>query len=125
MLNITSGRIARPQKLVIYGSEGIGKTSLAAQCPDPLFIDTEGGSSHLDVRRLPKPENWDQLISMIETPRPIWRLSVISSTRSVSKPNVLSSTVITIPKGIREPSVQWIALPAVVCLPGILTRSWT
>ena len=48
MLNIQSGRIFRPQKVVIYGSEGIGKTSLAAQCPDPLFIDTEGGQPGIE-----------------------------------------------------------------------------
>lgn len=65
MLNITSGRIARPQKLVFYGSEGIGKTSLAAQCPDPLFIDTEGGTAHLDVRRTQKPQEWDELIALV------------------------------------------------------------
>ena len=65
MLNITSGRIARPQKLVFYGSEGIGKTSLAAQCPDPLFIDTEGGTAHLDVRRTQKPQDWDELITLV------------------------------------------------------------
>ena len=65
MLNITSGRVARPQKLVIYGVEGIGKTSLAAQTPEPLFIDTEGGTAHLDVRRLQKPQNWSELISLI------------------------------------------------------------
>ena len=39
MLNITSGRVTRPQKLVLYGVEGIGKTSLAAQTPDPETID--------------------------------------------------------------------------------------
>lgn len=66
MLNITSGRIARPQKLVFYGSEGIGKTSLAAQCPDPLFIDTEGGTAHLDVRRTQKPQDWDELIALVK-----------------------------------------------------------
>ena len=65
MLNITSGRVARPQKLVLYGVEGIGKTSLAAQTPEPLFIDTEGGTSHLDVRRLQKPASWEDLISLI------------------------------------------------------------
>ena len=65
MLNITSGRVARPQKLVLYGVEGIGKTSLAAQTPDPLFIDTEGGTAHLDVRRLQKPQSWSELISLI------------------------------------------------------------
>ena len=66
MLNITSGRVARPQKVVLYGVEGIGKTSLAAQCPEPLFIDTEGGTAHLDVRRLQKPESWEELISLIK-----------------------------------------------------------
>lgn len=65
MLNITFGRVARPQKLVLYGVEGIGKTSLAAQTPEPLFIDTEGGTSHLDVRRLQKPASWEELISLI------------------------------------------------------------
>ena len=66
MLNITSGRVQRPQKLVFYGVEGIGKTSLAAQTPDPLFIDTEGGTAHLDVRRLQKPASWEELISLIK-----------------------------------------------------------
>ena len=65
MLNITTGRIARPQKLVFYGVEGIGKTSLAAETPGPLFIDTEGGTAHLDVRRLQKPETWDELLTLI------------------------------------------------------------
>ena len=58
--------MARPQKLVLYGVEGIGKTSLAAQCPEPLFIDTEGGTAHLDVRRLQEPENWEEHISLIK-----------------------------------------------------------
>ena len=66
MLNITAGRVARPQKLVYYGSEGIGKTSLAAQAPDPVFIDTEGGTAHLDVRRTQKPQDWDELISLVQ-----------------------------------------------------------
>lgn len=65
MLNITTGRVARPQKLVLYGVEGIGKTSLAAKTPEPLFIDTEGGTAHLDVRRLQKPETWEELLALI------------------------------------------------------------
>ena len=66
MLNITSGRVNRPQKVVIYGPEGIGKTSLAAQCQDPVFIDTEGGTAHQDVRRTQKPRDWEELISLIK-----------------------------------------------------------
>ena len=66
MLNIITGRVQRPQKVVLYGVEGIGKTSLSAQTPDPLFIDTEGGTAHLDVRRLQKPETWEELIALIK-----------------------------------------------------------
>ena len=66
MLNIITGRVQRPQKVVLYGVEGIGKTSLSAQTPEPLFIDTEGGTAHLDVRRLQKPETWEELIALIK-----------------------------------------------------------
>ena len=66
MLNITKGRIDRAQKTVIYGPEGIGKTSLAAKHPDPVIIDTEGGTAHMDVRRIGKPESWEELLSIIK-----------------------------------------------------------
>ena len=62
---ITSGTVAKPQRVVIYGPEGIGKTTLAAQFPSPLFIDTEGGSGHLDVRRLPSPDSWQMLVDEV------------------------------------------------------------
>ena len=66
MLNITGGKLIRPQKVVIYGSEGIGKTTFAAAFPNPLFIDTEGGTAQMDVNRLDKPSTWDGLVSLIE-----------------------------------------------------------
>lgn len=62
---ITSGVEATPQKVVIYGPEGVGKTTLAAAFPSPLFIDTEGGSGHLDVRRLPRPATWGDLLEEV------------------------------------------------------------
>lgn len=66
MLNITRGKISRAQKVVIYGSEGIGKTTFAAQFPDPLFIDTEGGSTHLDVARVDTPQTWTALLETVK-----------------------------------------------------------
>lgn len=66
MLNITSGKIPRPQKVVIYGPEGIGKTTFAAAFPDPVFIDTEGGTCHMDVRRVDKPGSWTELIALVK-----------------------------------------------------------
>lgn len=66
MLNITKGKIDRAQKVVIYGSEGIGKSSLAAKFPDPLIIDTEGGTAHMDVRRIDRPESWEELLGIVK-----------------------------------------------------------
>ena len=65
MLNISSGRISRAQKVVIYGAEGIGKSTLASHFPNPLFIDTEGGTSHMDVRRIEKPDSFDALVDIV------------------------------------------------------------
>ena len=39
MLKITGGKIERAQKVVLYGPEGVGKTTFASKFPSPLFID--------------------------------------------------------------------------------------
>lgn len=64
-MQITRGKRARAQKVVIYGTEGIGKSSLAAQFPEPLFIDTEGSTDNMDVARLDKPTSWIMLNNQI------------------------------------------------------------
>lgn len=53
MKNIIKGRCVKAQRIVIYGPEGIGKSTLAAGAPAPLFLDTERGSSFLNVDRVP------------------------------------------------------------------------
>lgn len=60
-MQITRGRKARAQKVVIYGPEGIGKSTFAAQFPDPVFIDTEGSTDNMDVARMDKPTSWAML----------------------------------------------------------------
>lgn len=60
-MEITRGKIAKAQKVVIYGPEGVGKSTLASKFPTPLFIDTEGSTNHMDVPRLPRPSSWSML----------------------------------------------------------------
>ena len=60
-MQIISGVLTKPIYLVIYGPEGIGKTTFAAQAPTPLFIDTEGGTARMDVRRLPAPTSFTMI----------------------------------------------------------------
>lgn len=63
---IQRGAIIKAKKVVVYGPEGIGKTSFAADFPRPVFIDTEGGSSAYDLARLPRPTSWTMLRQEIE-----------------------------------------------------------
>lgn len=66
-MKVSQGRVAKAQKVVVYGPEGIGKTTLAAAFPDPLFLDTEGGTSAFDVRRAdPSPTSWSMLLGYVE-----------------------------------------------------------
>lgn len=51
-MKITKGKQTRAQRVVIYGVESVGKSTFAAQFPRPLFLDVEGGTSHLDTDRV-------------------------------------------------------------------------
>jgi len=65
-LEIIKGKVHRAQKAVLYGPEGIGKTSMASKFPEPLFCDTEGGSTHMDVARTPAPTSWNMLLAIVK-----------------------------------------------------------
>lgn len=63
---ITKGKIKKAKKVCIYGPEGIGKSTFVSKFPDPLFIDTEGSTANLDVKRLQNPSSWTFLFQEID-----------------------------------------------------------
>ena len=65
MLKIESGLEKRSLKVVIYGAEGIGKSTFASQFPEPLFLDTEGGTSSLNIRRVKCGSSWEYLLGCV------------------------------------------------------------
>ncbi|MEZ3506284.1 MAG: ATP-binding protein [Lachnospiraceae bacterium] len=64
-MEIIRGKIPCAKKVLIYGPEGIGKSTFAAQFPEPLFIDTEGSTKEMDVARTPEPSSWIMLLDQI------------------------------------------------------------
>ena len=54
-MKISKGKKASPAKVVIYGHEGVGKSTLASKFPSPLFLDIEGSTSRMDVARIDEP----------------------------------------------------------------------
>lgn len=65
-MNITSGKVQSAQKVVIYGPEGIGKSTFASYFPRTIFIDTEGSTKQLDITRTDKPTSWAMLGSQLD-----------------------------------------------------------
>lgn len=45
------GKLKIPPRCVFYGPEGVGKSTLAAHAPAPIWFDVEDGSGRLDVAR--------------------------------------------------------------------------
>ncbi len=50
--NLSRGKKQRPDFLIVFGPDGVGKSTFAAQAPGATFIDIEGGSLSLDVGRI-------------------------------------------------------------------------
>lgn len=64
-MQIIKGKIPCPKKVLIYGPEGIGKSTFAAHFPEPVFIDTEGSTKDMDVARFEKATSWTMLMDQI------------------------------------------------------------
>ena len=62
---VTAGVQDSPVKTVLYGPEGIGKSTFASHFPDPVFLDTEGGTKRLNIKRLPQPTSWAMLLDEV------------------------------------------------------------
>ena len=64
-MRITKGIKTRPVKILIYGTEGIGKSTFASKFPKPVFIDLEGGTHYLNVDRVDGVLDWTELLSTV------------------------------------------------------------
>lgn len=65
LASIARNQEFKPPRLMVYASHGIGKTTLAASAPSPIFILTEDGLGILDVAHFPLAQNFDSIIEAI------------------------------------------------------------
>ncbi len=65
MEHIQRGKTAQPPRILIYGVEGVGKSSWAAAAPDPVFISTEDGLGEIDTAKLPLCKDFDTVIAQL------------------------------------------------------------
>lgn len=87
-LEISSGPVESPERIVIYGTGGIGKSTLAAYLPGPLFLDVERGTTRLNVARDISIETWDQLrgkLASIKQTPPAGVKTIVIDTATVAE----------------------------------------
>jgi len=84
---ITTGTVSRAQRITVYGPNGVGKSTLAKAFPSPIFIDTEDGSTHLDVARIQasEPETFFDALRQLVHCFIDLRSSLMLSLQSVNK----------------------------------------
>lgn len=66
MLTINKGIQQNAVKVVVYGVEGIGKTTFASHFPAPLFLDLDRGSRRMDVDRIDSIQDWPALMGTLD-----------------------------------------------------------
>lgn len=62
---VVKGKLQQPARVVLYGVEGIGKSTFGADAPSPIFLGAEDGTSQLDVTRFPSPEAWPEVLEAV------------------------------------------------------------
>lgn len=71
---VKKGKLQSAFRYLFYGTEGVGKSSLASDAPSPLFIDIEGGADQLDVARYPfrdepgghVPQSYNEVLAALD-----------------------------------------------------------
>ena len=69
---VTSGKIDAPQKIVLYGAGGIGKSTVAALAPGAVILDIEAGTRDLDAERIENIESFAALRACLQGRRARW-----------------------------------------------------
>ena len=64
---LIKGKQELPPRICIYGNHGIGKSTIAAQFPAPIFVNTEDGIDSLDVTSFPRAAEIGDVVGAIKT----------------------------------------------------------
>lgn len=65
MATIERGRAAKPPRILLYGVEGIGKSTFGSQAPNPVFVQTEDGLDEIDCNRFPLATTYDAVVAAL------------------------------------------------------------
>jgi hypothetical protein len=67
MNQISKGRKARPRRVMLYGTHGIGKSTFGAMAEKPIFVPTEDGLADIDCESFPLARSLGEVMAALES----------------------------------------------------------
>ena len=65
LTQVHRGRRPMPPRLMLYGTEGIGKSTFGAGAPAPIFIPTEDGLGEIDCHHFPLAKSFEEVMEAL------------------------------------------------------------
>ena len=62
---VQRGKTQAPPRILAYGTEGIGKSTLASCAPSPIFVQTEDGLNEIDCAKFPLSRSFDEVLAAL------------------------------------------------------------
>ncbi|MDR0391802.1 MAG: ATP-binding protein [Planctomycetaceae bacterium] len=62
---IHSGKRQTPPRVLVYGTEGIGKSTFASTAPNPIFVPTEDGLDNIDCAKFPLCRTFTEVMNYL------------------------------------------------------------
>lgn len=94
---VISGRKDTPQRILLYGPGGIGKSTLAGLAPGPVFLDVEGGTNAMDVPRVEGVESFADLRAVLQSSALDGFETVILDSATKAEELAIAHTLATVP----------------------------
>jgi len=63
--SIKSGRENKPPRIMVYGQEGVGKSTFGASAPGAIFVQTEDGLGEIDCCKFPLAQNFGDVVAAL------------------------------------------------------------
>jgi len=62
---IRSGKVPAPRRVMLYGTQGIGKSTFGSFAPKPIFLQTEDGLGEIDCDKLPLVTSFNEAMTAL------------------------------------------------------------
>lgn len=63
---VETGKKEKPHFTLIYGPDGVGKTTFLADAEDPIVMPIEAGADNFNIAKLPEPKSYEEASDMVD-----------------------------------------------------------